>query len=630
VKVEERHFFEFDRFRIDVEERRLTTNGQTVPLNPRDFDILLALVGRPGQTIDKNSLMDTVWGDTFVEEGNLSRHVSTLRKILGDDPRGQRFIKTIPKQGYRFTADVREVVQTVDTVAREDISKTRVLVREEITETVGTSLWRPVAVVASVSVAIVLAAAIWMTKKTDAGPPEPGTKTVAVIPFRNLRPDAETDFLGYALAQSITGRLGYVRKLIVRPTSAGERFRDESDTRVIGKALNSPSLVTGTYLKEGDILRVSVELVDVDNQQIVWQNSIDLEYSKLSIVQDRVAGELLRSLRLNLTEAETHDLQRYLPNPVAYEYDLRGIAVSRKSDYLSSLKMYEKAVEADPNYALAWTHIAAVCYFYANDKLTGPAYRARADKAIDRALQLEPDQIEARLEKAFQMIDNEGRGEEAIPILRGIIGTNDNNALAHWYLSQAYRYGGALDESITEGRRAVEIDPDVMWDTTFNSLFYAGLFEEFLSSMAHKPEGARTCFYRGLADLYVNDRDSAVRQFDRSYEIDRTYPHAMIGQAMKAALNGEVVRGTRSLGQLERDRSLTDGEMLYKLAQAHAMLGNKQDALRLLRRTVEQNFFCYPYFANDALLDNVRAEPEFAEFLSSARQRHEQFRASFF
>ena len=60
------------------------------------------------------------------------------------------------------------------------------------------------------------------------------------------------------------------------------------------------------------------------------------------------------------------------------------------------------------------------------------------------------------------------------------------------------------------------------------------------------------------------------------------------------------------------------------------MLGNKQDALRLLRRTVEQNFFCYPYFANDALLDNVRAEPEFAEFLSSARQRHEQFRANFF
>ena len=150
--------------------------------------------------------------------------------------------------------------------------------------------------------------------------------------------------------------------------------------------LSSPSLVMGSYLKEGDKLRVSIELVDVERDRIIWQNSVDLEYSQLSSVQDRVAGDVLRGLRLNLTEAETHDLRRYLPNPVAYEYDLRGIAISRKSDYLSAMKMYEKAVEADPNYALAWTHIAAVCYFFSNDKLTGAEYRRRADKAIDRAL----------------------------------------------------------------------------------------------------------------------------------------------------------------------------------------------------------------------------------------------------
>jgi hypothetical protein len=99
---------------------------------------------------------------------------------------------------------------------------------------------------------------------------------------------------------------------------------------------------------------------------------------------------------------------------------------------------------------------------------------------------------------------------------------------------------------------------------------------------------------------------------------------------MKAALTGHNAEGRKLLTAFERDRSLTDGEMLYKLAQAHALLGDKPDALRLLQKTVEQNFFCYPYFANDVLLDNVRAEPEFAEFLSSAHQRHEQFRASFF
>jgi tetratricopeptide (TPR) repeat protein len=154
--------------------------------------------------------------------------------------------------------------------------------------------------------------------------------------------------------------------------------------------------------------------------------------------------------------------------------------------------MYEKAIEIDPSFALAWTHVAEVCYFYGQDKVTGAQFREKGERALDRALTLEPDQIEARLARAFQMVDNEGRVEEAIPDLRSIIETNDNNAFAHWFLSQAYRYGGMLQESIAEGERALQIDPDVMRDTSFNSLLYAGQYDRFLSSMALKPEGART------------------------------------------------------------------------------------------------------------------------------------------
>lgn len=630
MSLDNRHFFEFDEFRIEVEERRLTRNGEAVALNSRDFDILLALVERSGQTVDKNALMDMVWADTFVEEGNLSRHVSTLRKILNDDPRGQRFIKTVPKRGYRFTADVREVVETLDTFAREDITRARVVVREEVTESThrASFLWRP-ALLTVLAIATVVGAAVWLTNRT-ATATAGEAKTLAVIPFRNLKPDAQTDFLSYALAQSITGQLGYVRRLVVRPTVAGEKYRDGFNTTTMAKELNARSLLMGSYVLEADKLRVTVELIDADQDRIAWQDVIDLKYAELSSVQDRVSNDVIRGLSLNLTDAETQRMRRYVPRPAAYEYDLRGIASSKHSDYVSAMKMYEKAVDEDPNYALAWTHIAAVCYSLSNDKLTGPAFRTKAENAIARALELEPDQIEARMERAFQMIDNEGRGEEAIPVLRGLIETNDNIANAHWFLSQAYRYGGALDESIAEGERAVAIDPDVMWDTTFNSLFYAGRFEEFLSSMAHKPDGARTSFYRGLANIYLNDRKRAINEFDRSYEIDRTYPHAVIGQAIKAALTGRGAEGSKLLRDLERDRTLTDGEMLYKLAQAHALLGNKIDAMRLLRKTVDQNFFCYPYFANDALLEGVRGEPEFAEFLTSAKQKHDHFRQTFF
>jgi hypothetical protein len=169
-----------------------------------------------------------------------------------------------------------------------------------------------------------------------------------------------------------------------------------------------------------------------------------------------------------------------------------------------------------------------------------------------------------------------------------------------------------------------------MWDTSFNTLLYAGRFDEFLSSMAHKPEGARTCFYRGLTHLYLNDPDRAIKEFDRSFEIDQTYPHAIVGQALKAGLTGQTAEGKKLLSDLERDRSLTDGEMLYKLAQAHALLRDNHTAVNLLQRAVDRNFFCYPYFANDGLLDGIHNEPGFRAFLASAKEKHDRFLQLFF
>jgi DNA-binding winged helix-turn-helix (wHTH) protein/Tfp pilus assembly protein PilF len=134
VNGADRHIFEFDRFRIDVEERRLFRDDSSVALASRDFDILLALVQNAGRTIGKNDLMETVWDNTFVEEGNLNRHVSTLRRLLGDHPREQRLIKTIPKRGYRFTAEVREFVETDQRIAVEATSRSRLVIREETTE----------------------------------------------------------------------------------------------------------------------------------------------------------------------------------------------------------------------------------------------------------------------------------------------------------------------------------------------------------------------------------------------------------------------------------------------------------------------------------------------------------------
>lgn len=153
-----RHFFEFDTYRVDVEERRLWRDGHLVDLTPKAFDILVALVQNSGQTVDKRVLMKTVWTDAFVEEGNLNHHVSTLRKILGDDRREQRFIKTIPKRGYRFTAGVQEIVESDETLSVENVSSSRLVIREEIQE----GFWTiPKMVIATVLLAGIVVFGAW-------------------------------------------------------------------------------------------------------------------------------------------------------------------------------------------------------------------------------------------------------------------------------------------------------------------------------------------------------------------------------------------------------------------------------------------------------------------------------------
>ena len=124
-------YYEFDSFRVDLDERRLIRGTDVVPLTPKVFDVLLALVENHGHTLTKNQLMDRIWSDTFVEDGNLNRNISMLRKALGEDSHDPRYIKTIPKRGYRFEADVREVVEEAEEIRVEKVTNVRFAISEE-------------------------------------------------------------------------------------------------------------------------------------------------------------------------------------------------------------------------------------------------------------------------------------------------------------------------------------------------------------------------------------------------------------------------------------------------------------------------------------------------------------------
>jgi DNA-binding winged helix-turn-helix (wHTH) protein/TolB-like protein/lipoprotein NlpI len=636
MNVPENYVYEFGDYRLDPRERLLWRDGVMVWLTPKAFDTLLVLVEQRGRVLSKDELMERIWPNSFVEEANLAQNISMLRKALGESADSPTFIETLPKRGYRFIAPVRKVQWEPgdDEIAPAVTTTPPITLPAPIVEnTNAPKRWWPLLGAVAALVVIAFGATWWRSKSREISSAPP--RRLAVLPFRNLKPDAATDYLGFPLADAIITKLGYVSSLTVRPSSYISQYRhQELDVRQAAAELNVDTLLVGSFLKEANHLRVTAQLIDVPSDKLLWKDEIDLQDTGQLIVQDRVAQEIINGLHLTLTSAETARLKHDVPsNSQAYEYYLRGVDLYAGNEFNLAMQMLEQSVNLDPNYALAWAHLGRAHTAKAAFDFGGAEYYRKAQSDYEKALALNPDLIEARIFMANMFTDT-GRAEQAVPLLREVLTTNPNHPEAHWELGYAYRFGGMLKESIAAGERARQLDPAVKLNSSaFNSYFYDGQYEKFLASLPTNNPPAFIVFYRGLGHYYLKNWERAAADFAQAYKTEPQSLYTQIGQALRLHIGKQTAAGLELLHALEQQaekQKVTDAEALYKVAQAYAELGDKAAALRLLRRSIAGGFFCYPYFANDPLLNHLRGEAEWAQLLQMARQRHEEFKRRFF
>ncbi|MGA8029559.1 MAG: protein kinase [Bryobacteraceae bacterium] len=463
--------------------------------------------------------------------------------------------------------------------------------------------------------------------------PRPAPRSLAILPFRNLKPDASTDFLGLSLADEVIAKLGYVKALTVRPSSAINRYRDGSaDLRKTAEELKADMLVTGTYLKDGDDLRITARLIGFNPDAVLWQDTLNVKYEKLLTVQDRVAKMIIQGLALRLEPDEQVRLKPDAPmDSLAYEYYLRGVDLYSTSDFSAAIAMLEKSVAIDANYAPTWAYLGRAYTTNASLQFGGREHYRRAEAAYDKAIALNPRFPEPRIYMANLLTDT-GRVEEAVPLLRVALQSSPNNAEAHWELGYAYRYGGMLKESAAECELARRLDPEVKINSSaLNTYLYLFEYDKFLKSLPVN-DSPLMVFYHGFGSYYKNDYPEAATDFDRAYELDPELLPAQIGKALSDGLDHRESQGLARLHQTEVRmdmRGVSDPEAMYKLAQAYALLGDRDSALRMLRRSTVGGFFCYSYIAHDPLLSGLHRSPEFSRLLEQARQRAEQFAERF-
>jgi DNA-binding winged helix-turn-helix (wHTH) protein/TolB-like protein len=484
--------YEFGPFVLDTARRLLVRELQPVALTPKTYDALLVLVESRGRFLSKGELMKSLWPSSFVEESNLTQQISMIRKALGEIPGEDRYIVTVSGRGYRFAAQVRESTHRSDALyegrPRPDDKTDKSTGVETQTETPDANIVRvvefhqpsaatiriggargwfheprlvlPVLVllgIALMALGYALHRRLPVVTTVSARP-----RSLAILPFRNLRSDLDSDFLGFSLADAVAAKLSYISALTVRPSSTVERYRNQViDVQKVAAGLNVDTVLTGNFIRDGDDLRITSELVDVRMQRILWKKAFDLKYKKLLTVQESVAQQIVNGLELNLSPSEVEQLKADRPiDPLAYEFYLRGVDLYARSDFPMAIKMLEKSADLNSNYALAWAQLGKAYGATASFQFGGREQYRKAQAAYEKALSLEPAQIETRVYMANMFTDT-GRVEQAMPLLRQALKTNPNNPEAHWELGYAYRFAGALNESVSECERARQLDPGV-------------------------------------------------------------------------------------------------------------------------------------------------------------------------
>jgi eukaryotic-like serine/threonine-protein kinase len=452
-------------------------------------------------------------------------------------------------------------------------------------------------------------------------------KSVAILPFRNVSNDSQSSFYEFSLADAVITELARVRSLVVRPSSEIVRYQGtQVDPRQAGREMSVSAVLSAGFLRAGDRIRVTAQLVDVDSGDLLWSDRIDADATDIINVQDTITQEICDGLRLELSADEKDRLEQgKTANAEAYEEYLRGRdclgryvyhTVARK-DIDNAIEHFERAAYLDSSFALAHCALGAA---YASRVMKGfgePDDHTLAREAFDKALTLDPYLIEARMHMIFIYLSS-GQKPKARTAVDQLRRESPNDASVHFVRSVVARLDGDYDKARRSLDRMLQLNPAERVVVAYNRarlLTYQGRYDEALAELdqgaAAEPDHpliktfrARSLFYRGDHVKAAEILEQVLEQqpqLDGIRPIYATFLSALgFSEEARAQLTDEV-----------KKTADTDHDVAYWLASAYAMEGEREEALQWLRRAIELGNENRPWFERDTNWDSLREDPEY-------------------
>jgi DNA-binding winged helix-turn-helix (wHTH) protein/TolB-like protein/cytochrome c-type biogenesis protein CcmH/NrfG len=462
-----RFIYEFGKFVLDPNEKTLFADGEPLRLPAKEFETLVLLVENNGRALSKEEMMSAIWHDSFVEESNLAKQISRLRKIINTN--GERFIETLPKHGYRFSADLRTTVPDSDgsiVLEKRTLRRFTMAVEHDLDEQASPAMLKskPFStrqiLLGAVGLLAVAAFAFWLLRPA----PKNTVSSIAVLPLQAIGSDSDSKELGLGLTDSLISKIGSLKRVIVRPTSAVAGFDGRTDAVEFGRRLGVDAVLEGTIQREAGKLRVNARLLRSDTGEQIWSERFEQPLAGIFALQDALSSNITKALAFELTKNDSgHLLHRGTENAAAYEKYLRGRfyqSQNTEQGLVRSLKFYEEAVGLDPNFAEAHAGIADSNVILFNFNLR-PASETvpLARQAINRALQLNPDLSNAYSSLALIQFLTEHNWPDAEKSLQKAIELDPNNADAFVRYGYFLTNVGHFDEALEKLEKARELNP---------------------------------------------------------------------------------------------------------------------------------------------------------------------------